>query len=519
MPNDNGATTNTRGPAGRSKSSRKGSAAANPASKQLKPPDLSGKFQFIAPIVESQRIILQHTMVNHTKTMRKTMTDIRDRTANLSAFTGTYIDKHDLDEEGKGKEKVYVSPSFRNVMPLNHSTLVKKSSRCTSVYDEITTQMAEAVLDHENWKQKMSSHAEKLGKLETKARKLILKGQFCDAIMDIATGLVIVGGVVTDTPQPQNSEDEVAHAAIRVGLKAFPREVWEGLPFVPDSDEGVEQFYVALDAEYGTNFDATIKPKFQPPAISIEEAEAATEQGIEIPTPNHPDLHLVTWVGEQLTIIIPRLTTEFWAHERSIDAERKLDAKLNLLYQKKKVDDINDRLSEAMEIDGEGDAVVRSVVRDEVRRQTDQQITARHKEARKKSSGASATQQATPGKSGQSKKEKSKKKKSQKHKKPSKRRAEYSSDDDSYDTRSESRPRRRRRDDESESENDEDYYRRKLHDSVLRKGREVRFAPEERRSRSTSRSNTRPRDAGRGRGRGSRGGSRTGGRGRGRGRS
>ena len=65
--------------------------------------------------------------------MRKTMTVIRDQTDNLSAFTGTYIDKHNLDEEGKGKEKVYVSPSFRNVMPLNHSILVKKSSCCTSM--------------------------------------------------------------------------------------------------------------------------------------------------------------------------------------------------------------------------------------------------------------------------------------------------------------------------------------------------------------------------------------------------
>ena len=204
--------------------SRKGSAAANPTLKQLKPPDLSGKYKFIASVVESQRIILQHTMVNHTNAMRKAMTDIQDRTANLAAFTGTYIDKHNLDEEGKGKEKVYVSPSFRDVMPLNRSTLVKKSSRCTSVYDEITTQMAEAVLDHENWKQKMSKHAEKLGKLETKARKLILKGQFCEAIKDIVTGLVIVGGVITGTPQLLNSEDKVAHATIHVGLKGFPRE-------------------------------------------------------------------------------------------------------------------------------------------------------------------------------------------------------------------------------------------------------------------------------------------------------
>ena len=79
-------------------------------------------------------------------------------------------------------------------MSLNHSSLVKKSSHCASMYNKITTQMAKAVLDHENWKQTMSDHAEKLGKLETKARKLIFKGQFCKAMLDIATGLVIVRG-------------------------------------------------------------------------------------------------------------------------------------------------------------------------------------------------------------------------------------------------------------------------------------------------------------------------------------
>ena len=59
----------------------------------------------------------------------------------------------------------------------------------------------------------------------------------------------------------------------------------------------------------------------------------------------HTDLRLVIWFGEQLTIIISTLTTEFWDYKRNTDAKSKLDAKLNLLYQKEKVDKVNNRLS------------------------------------------------------------------------------------------------------------------------------------------------------------------------------
>ena len=61
--------------------------------------------------------------------MHKTTTDIRDQTANLTAFTGTYVDKHYLGKEGEGSKT-----SFGKAIPLDHSSLVEKSSRCASVY-------------------------------------------------------------------------------------------------------------------------------------------------------------------------------------------------------------------------------------------------------------------------------------------------------------------------------------------------------------------------------------------------
>ena len=88
----------------------------------------------------------------------------------------------------------------------------------------------------------MSDHTEKLEKLETKARKLMLKGQMCEAIQNITSGSVITGEMVTGTPEPQNLEDKVVHATIRVGLDRLPCEGLECLPFVLVTNECVQQF-------------------------------------------------------------------------------------------------------------------------------------------------------------------------------------------------------------------------------------------------------------------------------------
>lgn len=55
---------------------------------------------------------------------------------------------------------------------------------------------------------------------------------------------------------------------------------------------------------------------------------------------------------------MPKIATEFWDYERTKDAKRKLNAKLSLLYQNEKIEEINSRLTKAMEIDGEGGVVV-----------------------------------------------------------------------------------------------------------------------------------------------------------------
>ena len=82
------------------------------------------------------------------------------------------------------------------------------------------------------------------------------------------------------------------------------------------SDDGVLQFYVELDAKYGINFNATIKPKFQTPAPIHADDQPRIQAILRV----HPDMKLITWVGEQLKIIMPILTSEFWHHEAMADA-------------------------------------------------------------------------------------------------------------------------------------------------------------------------------------------------------
>ena len=127
-----------------------------------------------------------------------------------------------------------------------------------------------------------------------------------------------------------------------------------------NSDKGVLQFYVKLDAEYGINFNASIKPKYQAPATILAEDHQDTSASLR----THPDLKSLTWVGDQLKIIMPRLPTDFWHHEATQDAERKLDAELKLLFTKKKIDKANKNISEPMEIEGEGKLVIRAISRD-----------------------------------------------------------------------------------------------------------------------------------------------------------
>ena len=77
------------------------------------------------------------------------------------------------------------------------------------------------------------------------------------------------------------------------------------------------------------------------------------------------------------------MTTKFWDYEKNLDVERKLDANIDLLFTKKKIDKVNKNLADAMEVDEEGEEVVRSIARDEAQKVKNRTIANKKKEDRK----------------------------------------------------------------------------------------------------------------------------------------
>ena len=86
--------------------------------KVLQLPPLTGKYQFIKAMCESQ---LRKKIADHLITMFKIHCETQDRFETLARFKITNIDKDDKDKNGKGKEKSFIPISLRSKQPLNHS--------------------------------------------------------------------------------------------------------------------------------------------------------------------------------------------------------------------------------------------------------------------------------------------------------------------------------------------------------------------------------------------------------------
>ena len=128
--NENRAEATAQQAASTSGGSAASGGTAAPKSTEPKLPSLSGKYAFIKDLCASQRPSLGKVMADSSIAMFKTYREISDRIESLARFNTTYVDKHDKDDNGKGKTKPFVPSSLRNKMPLNSSKKVKKDSRC-----------------------------------------------------------------------------------------------------------------------------------------------------------------------------------------------------------------------------------------------------------------------------------------------------------------------------------------------------------------------------------------------------
>lgn len=369
--------------------------------KSVQLPNLNGKYKYIKTLCVSQRPYLGKIMADHSIAMFSTRREIHGRTETQKRFDTTYIDKHDVDEDNKGKEKSFIINSLRSKQPLNHSKKVKNDSRCTTTLSEITTKLEKARSTHETYKTEMSGIAKEIAELEIKARKEILCHQYCEAALDIGEGLYFIGkkehGASTSTLTPT----EASLAAYEQFFNKADDSHWLGLPFLASVDIAQKkEFFKQFEKIHKYNHTYNIEPKVK-----------------------YHDQPLIDWLTDELDDILPTLTTKFWEEYEQEQNEKRMDAELALHFGKKNVKSANNNLSNGLDTN-QGQEGVRGIAQEEIQKEKNKRVTKNKKKARKNSSGGDKNQEPEPTENGKKQKKKSKKKQNNGRRASSKRRYE-----------------------------------------------------------------------------------------------
>ena len=355
-------------------------------------------------------------MAEHGLAMFKTSREITGRIESQKRFSGEYLDKHDVDDDGNAKKKPFVPSSLRAKQPINHSKKVRNDSRCAKAFAKITAVTEEARKVHEAYKNNMSAFAKQMGSLEIEARIEMLEHQFNVAVLEIAEGLVIIGETTTNAPPPKISTTELAHLALKDSfVENFGSSIWTNLPFVGSNEETKKKEYFKKYQEFHS--------------VNWDRLETKRDDS---------DSPLIEWVSDEIDDIVPELTTKFWADTKEKDDLRKVDARLEERFAKKKIDAANDELQNAMEVDGED--VLANAVNRQLQRQQSQKTSRAKRNARKKSSGGPKDHGPNPTEDGDGRRKKSR----SERRKQSRRRSERSDDEYSSSDEEEYRQRRRR---------------------------------------------------------------------------
>lgn len=411
--------------------------------KEMSAPQLTGKYLYIKPIAETQRDRLSTDMAKSCKAMLTIIEDINLKSENSRELRDATYATTEAGVTGLGHAPPFIPKNIREItMPLNHSKLVKKDSRCNSSFSEITTTLGRAHQIHEAFKAEMAKLAQSVAKEELCARRDLLFCEYAVTVENIAEGLTITGKYKLGH-KLKLSEKDIAHAAIHHATNGgFDDAHWEQLPFVSSSSgEEIEKYHKKFEQFTGITFETSIATKLRQGVINMSEDDYYEDADDERDYGTHHDWPLIKWIAGELCNIIPTITTKFWAHEKQKDIERKMDAELDLLYSKKEIDKANDDLASAMQVD-EGEAMD-SHIKKTVDKELDRRIANRKKEARKNSSGGPNDQGSTAQENGH-KKGKRSKGKGKKQGQPSRKRYNDSTNDDSPDDSGNNNNRRSR---------------------------------------------------------------------------
>ena len=288
---------------------------------------LGTRLEPIMEVLALQPTSLQTHIIAKTNAMLDLLATIKQRDSSHSRFsqpmtnarTGNVL----IDEAGQPIK--FVPNSCRDKCPI-------KPSQQSNDDNEMKTLLEAANKDHDAWKQSMAAHARNVSELELNLRNAQLRKLFYEFVKDlsltkIVTYEIIHGGFPASTALTKN---ELAHVAAHTIMNAFSLANAAFIGFGNDIDGRMETANSKLARDYAEvmSFDvATTKNKAQVESDGV----------------------IVIKVVEELSSVVPTLTTGLWRTIQDQERQRAIKAAIKLALvppaKKRATDEVEDHLA------------------------------------------------------------------------------------------------------------------------------------------------------------------------------
>ena len=278
-------------------------------------------------VLASQPNSLQTHIIAKSNAMLDLLATIKQRDASHSRFSQPVTDAKtgDVLTDDAGQPLKFVPNSCRDKCPI-------KPSQQSNDDNEMKTLLDAANKDHEAWKQQMAAHAQNVSELEINLRNAQLRKLFYEFSKDLSLTKVVTleiinGGFPAGTTL---SKHELAHMAYHTAMNAFTQENTAFIGFTDDTDGRQETASAKLARDYAAvmSFDV---------AATKNKAVVASD-GV-----------VVVQIAEELSNLIPTLTTDLWRQIQRKERQQAIDAAIKLALvppaKKKATDEVEEQLA------------------------------------------------------------------------------------------------------------------------------------------------------------------------------
>ena len=374
-----------------------------PPNEEQKPPKLGERMKHLSSLFASHTNELQWTMHRNTKCMLELCEKIHRKSESLSRSDETYRDDHDLDSEGKAKEKPFVHTSCRLKSPLSCNEMIRKDGRVVDIYAEITKYQQNGIRLLDELKQKLTLEVKNITREETKGLTRICALEYYETAFYLG-GTLLLDHLERDVAPNSPEMMTLIHAVIGKHFMLFDEgETGEeelktngkvddhltGLPFITN----VLKEAGGIKKDGKDAFDVYCKASG---LISFENFKEANENKFS------QDWDVIEKTALSLLNAMEALTTGLWKKIDQKKKDAKKAAKKKEFLGICKIDSANQKLDDAMEVDGEEHDVLQSLIAKQLDKKITKAKAKDKKDKRKNSSGSGRTHPQAPVKTGQS---------------------------------------------------------------------------------------------------------------------